>query len=244
MEGTISIKQIITMLIKHIKLILICALIGGILAYYYAANYVTPLYVSSGKLYVQNKVTTTETVNNSDFSAAVRLATTCSQVFKTELVLTPISEELKQEYGLNLSPSTLASMISVEAIEDSELLKISVVGSDPVQAYRVCTMMVEIAPNTYTDLINAGTMVIVDIPKINYGKINGNETKTAMKGLIFGGVLAAAVAFLIEFLNKKVKPDEDLYEIYKIPVFAEILDFDASVKTKSNYNKQAKKEDK
>ena len=80
-------------------------------------------------------------------------------------------------------------------------------------------------------------MTIVDDPKINYGKINSNESSTALKGLIAGGVLAAAVAFLIEFLNKKVKPDDDLYELYGIPVFAEILSFDLSLKNNTRYNK-------
>ena len=153
MEGTISVKQIAIMLIKHIKLILIVALLGGILAYIYASNYVTPLYISSGKLYVQNKVTTSETINVSDINASARLATTCSQLFKTEKVLQPISEELKQEYGLNLSPAVLASMISVEAIEGSELLRVSVVSSDPVQAYRVCSMMINVAPATYKSVV-------------------------------------------------------------------------------------------
>ena len=236
MEGTISVKQILTMFIKHIKLILIFALVGGIIAYFYAVNYVTPLYASSGKLYVQNKVTTTETVNTSDITAASKLAASCSHVFTTEKVLAPISEELKQEYGLNLSESTLAGMISVEAIAGSELLKVSVTGSDPIQAYRVCSMMIEVAPDAYKGIINAGTMIIVDTPKINYGKINASETSTAVKGVLAGAVIAIIIAFAIEFMNKQVKPDDDLYEIYGIPVFAEILSFDSSLKNESKYN--------
>ena len=240
MEGTISVKQIIIMLVKHIKLILILAIIFGGLAYFYAINYVTPQYTSSGTMYVQNKVTNSETTSSGDLAAASRLATACSHIFTTQKVLEPISTELKEEYGLNLSTGTLRSMISVSTVEGSELLSISVKGSDPVQVYRVCSMVVDVIPDAYKQLIYAGTMIIVDEPRINYSKTNSSETSTAVKGIAVGAVIGIVIAFLIEFLNKEVKPDDDLYEIYGIPVFAEILNFDASPKVKGKYGRYSK----
>ena len=46
-----------------------------------------------------------------------------------------------------------------------------------------------------------------------------------MIGLAVGFVIAAAIAFLLELVDTTVKYDDDLFKLYEIPVFGEILDF-------------------
>jgi len=45
-------------------------------------------------------------------------------------------------------------------------------------------------------------------------------------GFLVGLILALGIAFLIEIVDTTIKPDDDLYAIYDIPVFAEIVDFE------------------
>ena len=237
MENKINIDQVIVMLVRHIKLILILAILFGGAVYYYKSYKAVPRYMSSGQVYVQNKVSNAEYTTVNDFSAANRLAVACSTVFTTDKVLTPISNDLKEEYGINLSTGALKSMISVNVVKDSEILSISVTGSDPVQAYHVCSKIMEIGPDAYKELFTGGTMVVVDDAKINYGNINKVGFSSALKGVIIGAVIGIAIALVYELLNKKVKADDDLYKMYGIPVFAEILRFDASAKSKAKYGR-------
>jgi capsular polysaccharide biosynthesis protein len=39
-------------------------------------------------------------------------------------------------------------------------------------------------------------------------------------------ILACVISILLELIDTTIKPDEDLSEIYKVPVFAEIPDFE------------------
>ena len=45
-------------------------------------------------------------------------------------------------------------------------------------------------------------------------------------GLAIGLVVSLIISFLLEIIDTTIKPDDDLYKQYEIPVFAEIIDFE------------------
>ena len=55
-----------------------------------------------------------------------------------------------------------------------------------------------------------------------------NVSKFALYGLIGGLVIAFIISFILELIDTTVKYDDDLFKMYKIPVFGEILDFDTA----------------
>ena len=57
-----------------------------------------------------------------------------------------------------------------------------------------------------------------------------NDKKITALGFVLGLVIGCAVSIIIEMIDTKIKPEDDLYTMYGIPVFAEIVDFEANVK--------------
>ena len=54
-----------------------------------------------------------------------------------------------------------------------------------------------------------------------------NRSRYVLIGLLVGLVLSLVISFLIEIIDTTIKPGDDLYKMYDIPVFAEIVDFEA-----------------
>ena len=52
--------------------------------------------------------------------------------------------------------------------------------------------------------------------------------KNTLIGVAVGLVLACLIAILLELIDTTIKNDDDLSAMYKIPVFAEIPDFESS----------------
>ena len=52
-----------------------------------------------------------------------------------------------------------------------------------------------------------------------------NNLKNALIGLVIGLVASVLISILLELIDLTVKPDDDLQEMYDIPIFAEIPDF-------------------
>ena len=49
--------------------------------------------------------------------------------------------------------------------------------------------------------------------------------RNTLIGAAIGIILACLIAILLDLIDTTIKSDDDLAEIYKVPVFAEIPDF-------------------
>ncbi|MGN0660917.1 MAG: YveK family protein [Oscillospiraceae bacterium] len=233
MENKIDIKRILLALLKRWKIIVIATVFMAFASYLYTDFCITPLYTSTAKLYVENKITTGDTITSSDLSAAQRLANTCSHIFKTDAVLVPMAETLKEEDGIVLSTGQLGGMISVTAIENSEILQVSVTTSSPELSRRVAEILVTVAPDAYKSIVDTGNMKRLNTNiTANYHQVYPNVKRNVMMGAAAGFMISVLAVFVADLLDTKVKSNDDLYEIYGIPVFAEIIDF--SLKSAGN----------
>ena len=53
-----------------------------------------------------------------------------------------------------------------------------------------------------------------------------NNLKNTLLGLLVGLVTSCVIAILLELIDTTIKADDDIQEIYGLPVFAEIPDFE------------------
>ncbi len=224
MSRQITINDILKMFLAHIKLIVILALVGTVLAFVYVSYFVTPLYSTSALILVQNDSgfstggatadgnTDSNRVNTSDITQSVMLANTCTVLFERDPQMKSIIS---------------GHSVTITAIEDSYFLEIKVVSDDPVSAATVANQVAKAAPEVFANYFDdAGRVDTVEEASIPSSPFSPSTKKYVMMGFLGGLVLALAISFLLEIIDTTVKPDDDLYDIYKIPVFAEIVDFD------------------
>ncbi|MBQ8539832.1 MAG: hypothetical protein IJ433_09305 [Ruminococcus sp.] len=224
MSRQLTINDILKMFLAHIKLIVIMALVGTVLAYMYVSFFVSPTYTTTALILVQNDAgfsnsnTSTssgddnEKVNTNDITQSVMLANTCTVLFTKD-------PDMKSVIGGNA--------VSITAIEDSYFLEIRVTSSDPITAANVANQVAAEAPKVFKKYFGeAGRVDTVDEASIPSSPSSPNVKKFVMMGFLGGLILALGISFLIEIVDTTVKSDDDLYEIYDIPVFAEIIDFE------------------
>jgi capsular polysaccharide biosynthesis protein len=104
----------------------------------FASSRMAPIYSTSSLLRVAQP--TSDVVSYSDLGYGQRLIETYVQVLKSR----PFLEEASNRLGLGLPAGDLADLVQVEAIANTELIRISVDHSDPSSAR---------SPNTLGDLL-------------------------------------------------------------------------------------------
>lgn len=221
MSRQLTINDILKMFLAHIKLIIIMAIVGTILAYVYVSYFVTPVYTTTALLLVQNNSNMSQITSSDDGNAEVdtsnitqsaMLANTCTTLFTKD-------PDMKSIIAGN--------SVSITAIEDSYFLEVRVSSSDPLAAANVANQVAEAAPEVFAKYFGeAGRVDTVDEAAIPSSPSSPNVSQYVMMGFLAGLILALAIAFLMEVVDTTVKPGDDLYDIYKIPVFAEIIDFE------------------
>ena len=227
MNKQITIAELLKMFLQHIKLIIIVTILGALLAFLYVTYMVTPMYSTSALILVQNgssfetdlssgsstKTLSGEKVNMSDISSSQMLANTCSTLFT-------VDPDMKSIIS--------GASISISVIEDSYFLRISSTSSDPHTAANIANLVANTAPQVFKKYFgDAGKVDTVEEANVPSSPSSPNRSRYVMIGLLAGLALSLAISFLLEIIDTTIKPGDDLYKMYEIPVFAEIVDFES-----------------
>lgn len=223
MAKQLTLNDIFRMFLAHIKLIVILTIVGAIVSFGYVELLVDEEFSTKALLLVQNNSGVTEDnstvtdaeiderVNTKDIDDSVLLANTCAKLFTTDPDMTELFSGCKVE----ITPD-----------EESYFLEVVVTSTDPDRAANVANQVVEKAPEVYSTYFTAGRVDTVYEAQIPRSPSAPNVQQYVIMGLLVGFILALGISFLIEIVDTTIKPDDDLYAMYDIPVFAEIVDFE------------------
>ena len=232
MEKEYDLLSLINTLLHHIVAIIFVTSLAACVSYFIASQIITKQYSSSAKLYVENKQVSGEATTVNDITVAQKLVNTCSIIFKSDSIM----NELASDKAINYTPAELKSMITVSSINSTEVMEIKVVCSDPLMANYIASYMVDLCIEKYKEIIASGSISIVDEASYSETPTSPNVLLTTLLGTFIGFIFISGCILAKELLDKRVKPDDDLTEIYNIPVFADIMDFEAKTsKTKYAY---------
>ncbi len=247
MEGKeISVQEILGILLGHIKLIIILTIVAGVAGYSFA-KFVLPLqYTSSIKIYVtngnRNQILDDEnTINVQDLTTARNLAATYIVILDDDLVYQAISDNLMKDYdeddlkdyftirmdddGREYIPSAeIKNLINITAVNNTEVLQVTVTTQVPSFSADICTYISEIAPEIIKRTTKAGAVETVSPAKVPTGPSGPNIKRYLLLGMIAGFIIAVGIAFINSFFDNTVKSGEDIKARFGVPVLAEIPD--------------------
>lgn len=230
MAKNITIQKILGVLLHSIRLIIISGLVVGLLFFLYTNFFITPMYSTSTMIFVQNynKASQSESGNadvkqnesnnetakkifNSDISGSSNLANICVILFRN-------SDEITALYN--------GCSVNIATEESTFYITITVSGSDPQQCANVANQIADACAEVFHNRFDYGQIGTIREAKIPGSPYSPNKLNNTLIGLAVGLIGACLIAILLELIDITIKPDEDLAEIYNIPVFAEIPDFE------------------
>ena len=164
-EEEIDLKDVFSMIMSNIKLIIACVLIFVVLGVIYIKAIKIPKYTSSTTLILVSSASKNDdTITNSaaiatDLNVNSKLVSTYSELIKSKTVLKKVEE------NLGIDPSyeeTLRNNISVTSKDETELIKISVTDENPETAYKVATEITKVFSEEVESIYNINNVHIVD----------------------------------------------------------------------------------
>ncbi len=172
-------------------------------------------------------------IYSSDLNASETLANYCTILFKNNV-----------EIGNMLNGCSM----EITPVEESNFLTLTMTSSDPQNCADVCNAVANRIAGTkdrdglFDEIFAAGGITVIKYASVPTSSIYPNIRNFALYGLIGGLLLSFIISFIVEIIDTTVKNDDDLFKIYKVPVFGEILDFDlkggnSSNETKNTYYK-------
>ncbi|MFT3950628.1 MAG: Wzz/FepE/Etk N-terminal domain-containing protein [Oscillospiraceae bacterium] len=239
-EGTIDLLDLAALLLKNIKLIILIAVICGAAGFSLSKFVISKQYTASAQIAVSTTAATAteeDALNYNDINAAIQIMNTCERLFDGDSMVDLVVTQLKEKYGYDYTknPGYIKSAISPTSQEDTMIMDIVVTTTDPELSAIIANLVQENANTVYKDVIEQGKVKAVNKANIPLSPSSPNVRLYTAAGMLLGALISIIIVFIKNALSKKIRPSDDLYRLYDIPVFAEIMDFNSIVKGGYSY---------
>ena len=218
-ESDISIVDIINMMLTFWWFIVILAVLVGGATYTYFKISSVPQYKSTARMYINTEGQQSSTdVNANAITGAANLLPTYIDVIKSKTFLTTVSDDLDNRYSVE----KINSMLTLEAVTDTNIIKIEVINEDSHVAYLVCSSIVNNASNEIARVFGGGSTKLTEYPEEAKTAEPLHTGRNAAIGFLVGAVIAMLIIFLVNLFDTRVKSKDELVARYNLPVLGEI----------------------
>ena len=220
----INIKDFLDYLKKYIILIIFITvlLVSGVFAYDKMVK--KPMYTTYTTIVLvkgeNNGLTgANEAISQNDVLLNQNLVSTYSQIIKSKLVLKQVISDLKLDYSIK----QLSSNIKVEALEDTEILKISVSDLKPERAADIANKIADVFSLEIKKIYKINNVSVIDDAQVSY-EVSNNTLKRDIALAILAGIFGtSALVFIKFYFDDTVKYSESLEQEIKMPIIAKVL---------------------
>ncbi|MGL4337066.1 MAG: YveK family protein [Turicibacter sp.] len=198
-----NINQLLNMIKKNMIWVICLTMLAGVGAGGINAFIIDPIYSSSTTIFVSYKQNQDLQMTYNDILASHKLMNTYSEVIKSRLVL----EQVKSQLNMDVTIEELENMITVEAVKDTEILRITVENKDALLSADIGNTIATIFQNEIKNIMEVESIAVIDIANVPLQASSPNILLNTVITMAVTGMASFSVLFVIEYLNAELKSD-------------------------------------
>ena len=164
-----------------------------------------PMYNSNTTIVLVSENNST-TYNTTEQQLNKNLVSTYAEIIKSRKVLNKVIDNL----GLDYSYNNLKNNINVEAITNTEIIKVIVSDSDPQVAAEISNEIAEVFMSEVQKIYKLNNVSIIDEAEVNKAPYNVNYIKDNLIYIMVALVLSCGVIFIIYYFDTSIKTSEEI----------------------------------
>ena len=199
----IDLKELFQVIKKRLWIVAVITILFTTFAGVYSAFFTTPMYQSSSRIII---------------NADAEYRKTLQVIIEDSTVM----EKVSQELNLERSPEALAGQITVQSIDASQVVSISVIDTNPEMAASIANTTAKVFKEEIVNIVNFNNVQLLSDAQINNQPINDNQTRTILIGLIVGLVAGIGLVLFLDSLDDSVNSEDDVEEFLGVPVLGKV----------------------
>ena len=219
---TIDLRQLFEIVRRNLLLIVAVTVLFAAGGYLGTTFLITPQYEASAMLIVNSREgqQLQGSVTNDSLNSAKQLVETYSVILKSDTVLDQTIEDL----DLPLTYSQLAAKVSITAVNDTQVMKITVQDADVNLAKDIVSNIVEQAPDVIINTVKAGSVEVVSDASANPNPVSPSKSRNTALAGILGCVLVIGILFMKSLFNNRIMTESDISQKLALPILGVIPD--------------------
>ncbi len=232
-EREINIIPLLKEMLKKLWLMVLVGLIVGGAVFVGAKMLIKPTYRSGFTAYVNNKQSkeNSDYLTSSDVSASKQIVQTYQKILTSNTILTAAAQSL----DVDSTYAILQGKVTTEIKDETEIISVYVVDTDPQFAYDYAQAISKTAPQYMAQIVEGSSMKIIDYPEYSDSRFKPSYVRFGLIGFLIGVVLVAVFVIIRYFLDDTVKTENDIESRYTIPILGVIPDISRASNNRSDY---------
>lgn len=218
----IDLTEILSAVRQHLLELIFVTLVAALVGFTASKFLVIPKYDSSALMIVNTRQDVNANVTSDQINSATKLVSTYSIIIKSDTVLQQVIDNL----GLNLTYAQLNKRVTVAAVDDTQVMKITVQSDSPEWARQVCEQIITVAPDVIKEAVEAGSVKVISNPSLATEPVSPNIKKNTMLAAAVGFVLVIGIIVLQVLLDNKINTEEDVTKYLDMTVLGVIPQYD------------------
>lgn len=164
-----------------------------------------PMYNSTTTIVLVSENNSTS-YNTSEQQLNKNLVSTYAEIIKSRKVINSVIDNL----GLDYTYSALKNNITVEAIANTEIIKIIVSDSDPQVAVEISNEIADVFMGEVQKIYKLNNVSIIDEAEANKTPYNVNYVKDNLIYTIVAVVVSCGIIFIVYYFDTSIKTGEEI----------------------------------
>lgn len=220
-ERYINLGELADALLRRAGLLILVTVLCAALGFGYSAFFVKPLYSASAMMIVTAGEKYPDYVSTDQLNSAATLVDTYSIIIKSDTVMNQVMRNLDMEDTF----STSVRDISVAAVNETQVMQITVRATDPNIALDVCKEITNVAPGVLLDVVEVGSVNLVSEAHSSFRRVSPNIKLYTVAAGVVGLLAAALVIAVITLLDNKIKNENDIRQL-NLPILGVIPSYE------------------
>lgn len=213
----IDLAELFDYFFRRAYIIIITALVFLVGGLTYTVFLKEPLYKSDVNVILVSKNSQSSSLQ-SEIAANQKLAATYRELVTSRSVLNEVIEDLDLAYTV----SQLQKMITVQNVNETEIIKIAVSSSKPKEAKEIANVVAVKFQDEVKDIYNLENVSIIDKAVLAKEPYNINVVKESIIYIALGVVLSCGVIFVIYYFDNTIKSIDQVEKRLGIPVIGTV----------------------
>jgi|SRR5690625_3141499 len=227
MEETISLKEIFEVIKKRLLLIISFTIGAALIAAVMSFFVLTPIYESSTQ-FIVNQSQQDESANIQLDQNTIRTNVELINTYNVIITSTAILNDVISELNLPYTAEALKKNIQVSSEQNSQVVTVTVKDPDPVQATEIANTTVHVFQDKIPDIMNVDNVNILSeaVTKADPTPVEPKPMLNIAIAIVLGAMLGVGLAFLLEYLDTRLRTEEDIEDKLDLPLLGVISTID------------------
>ncbi len=220
MNQELDIERILRNFKQRIVLIAFITFLVCVIASGYILFLEKPYYKSTSTLVLTgvSSAKNNDGITTNDIAINSKLVSTYQEIIKSKKILNQVIETL----DLDLTTEALASKINVSAVNETEIISITVKDRNPQIATKIANDVANVFSKEVVKIYNIENVTILDSAEIPSNPANLSFIKQFIIAFVAGILIGSFIAFLLAYFDTTVKTIEQVEEITKLPILGRV----------------------